>query len=121
LHVAKGSCLLKKLGREGGRVEVGARAMDDGVFNDCNSKVLAPEPVRAPCCCLRKEGDMPVRLDMACISACIDMGLRCARAPRRRRSGVGGGCSCLEMIFPPLTNTAPSVKHIEFLEAASAR
>ena len=29
--------------------------------------------------CMRKEGEMPVRLKIACISACIDTGLRCPR------------------------------------------
>ena len=26
-------------------------------------------------CCLRKEGDMPMRLKIACVSECIDTGL----------------------------------------------
>jgi len=89
LHIARGAGPLNTFGREGGGVGGCARATDDGVCNDCGGEGLtAPEPVRAPCCCLRKEGDMPVRLNMACISVCIDTGLRC---PRVRTSAPSVG------------------------------
>ena len=70
-RAAKGASLINSRRRVGGG---GGRDSWEG-HGVCN---CGGAPARAPYC-LRKDGDMPVRLKMACISACIDTGLRFPR------------------------------------------
>ena len=71
----------------GGGIDGGARATEGGV---CNCRYA---PAGVPCCCLRREGDMPVRLKVASprLSKWACGARECGL--RRRRSAVGGGCT----------------------------